>query len=64
MSHYYRLKPDINVVEDKVTFGTSGHRGSAFNRSFNEQHILAITQAVVDYRLKEGITGPLYLQPH
>lgn len=61
MSHYYRLKPDINVVEDKVTFGTSGHRGSAFNRSFNEQHILAITQAVVDYRLKEGITGPLYL---
>jgi phosphoglucomutase len=61
MSHYYRLKPDINVVEDKVTFGTSGHRGSAFNRSFNEQHILAITQAVVDYRLKVGITGPLYL---
>jgi phosphoglucomutase len=61
MSHYYRLKPDMNMVEEKVTFGTSGHRGSAFHRSFNEQHILAITQAVVDYRHGAGITGPLYL---
>lgn len=61
MSHYYRLTPNIELDEQKVTFGTSGHRGSAFNRSFNEAHILAITQAVVDYRHGAGITGPLYL---
>lgn len=61
MSHYYRLTPNLAVDEQRVTFGTSGHRGSAFNRSFNEAHILAITQAVVDYRHEAGITGPLYL---
>ncbi|MEC4724126.1 phosphoglucomutase (alpha-D-glucose-1,6-bisphosphate-dependent) [Shewanella sp. D64] len=61
MSHYYRLTPNLEMDEQKVTFGTSGHRGSAFKRSFNEAHILAITQAVVDYRSKAGITGPLYL---
>lgn len=61
MSLYYRLTPNLEMDEQKVTFGTSGHRGSAFKRSFNEAHILAITQAVVDYRSKAEITGPLYL---
>ncbi|MCL2919158.1 phosphoglucomutase (alpha-D-glucose-1,6-bisphosphate-dependent) [Shewanella litorisediminis] len=61
MSHYYRLLPDANDPAQKVSFGTSGHRGCAFHRSFNEQHILAIAQAVVDWRTQAGITGPLYL---
>lgn len=61
MSHYYRLMPDVKIDEQKVKFGTSGHRGSAFNLSFNEHHLLAITQAVVDHRNRAKITGPLYL---
>ncbi len=61
MSHYYRLTPDSKIDTQKVTFGTSGHRGCALSRSFNEQHILAIAQAVVDYRTDAGITGALYL---
>ena len=61
MSCYYSITPDINIVEQRVTFGTSGHRGCAFNGNFNEQHILAISQAVVDYRKSAGISGALYL---
>ncbi|WP_299792417.1 phosphoglucomutase (alpha-D-glucose-1,6-bisphosphate-dependent) [uncultured Shewanella sp.] len=61
MSCYYRISPDMQREEQRVSFGTSGHRGCAFNANFNEQHILAITQAVVDYRQGAGITGPLYL---
>ncbi len=53
--------PDLNVPTQRVAFGTSGHRGSAFNKSFNEAHILAITQAVCEYRAQAGITGPLFL---
>ena len=58
---YYDLKPDVSVPEQRVVFGTSGHRGSSFNRSFNEQHILAITQAIVEYRTAQGVTGPLFI---
>ncbi len=58
---YYLHRPDPRDPAQRVRFGTSGHRGSAFARSFNEAHILAITQAVVDYRREAGIQGPLYL---
>ncbi|MDP2833064.1 MAG: phosphoglucomutase (alpha-D-glucose-1,6-bisphosphate-dependent) [Pseudomonadota bacterium] len=57
----YRNQPDVSVATQRVAFGTSGHRGSAFNLSFNEAHILAITQAVCEYRAGAGITGPLFL---
>ncbi len=59
ISHYYRLAPDVSELSQKVTFGTSGHRGCAFNKSFNEKHILAIVQATVDYRQNVGINGPM-----
>ena len=58
---YYTEKPDINLREQRVTFGTSGHRGTSFKRSFNEVHIVAVAQAIYEYRTKENITGPLYL---
>ncbi len=58
---YYQNKPDPNIPEHRVAFGTSGHRGSSFNTSFNEDHVLAISQAICDYRVKAGITGPLFL---
>jgi len=58
---YYDEKPDPSVTEERVAFGTSGHRGSSFKRSFNENHILAITQAICDYRKQHGIGGPLFL---
>ena len=58
---YYTEKPDSTVREQRVSFGTSGHRGSSLKRSFNEAHILAITQAICEYRKKERTTGPLYL---
>lgn len=62
MTAYYVLEPDVHTHADhKVSFGTSGHRGSALNCSFNEPHVLAICQAVADYRKKNGITGPLFL---
>lgn len=57
---YYDNKPDANIAEQKVTFGTSGHRGNSFKSSFNENHVLAISQAICDYRQHAGITGPLY----
>ncbi|WP_019180807.1 phosphoglucomutase (alpha-D-glucose-1,6-bisphosphate-dependent) [Microbacterium yannicii] len=58
---YYDLSPDPNVPEQRVAFGTSGHRGSSLSSSFNETHILATTQAIVDYRRGQGIEGPLFL---
>ena len=57
---YYALIPDPSVPAQRVAFGTSGHRGSAFDTTFNEWHVLAITQAICDYRRSQGITGPLY----
>ena len=58
---YYDLKPDVSIPEQRVAFGTSGHRGSSLSTSFNEDHILATTQAIVDYRTSQGISGPLFL---
>src|SRR5256885_989973 len=58
---YYIEVPDSSVPEQQVTFGTSGHRGSAFEKTFNEWHILAITQAVCLYRKQQKIDGPLFL---
>jgi phosphoglucomutase len=58
---YYTDVPDASVPEQRVAFGTSGHRGSAFANTFNEWHILAISQAICDYRKRQGIGGPLFL---
>jgi phosphoglucomutase len=58
---YYDRKPDASVPAQRVVFGTSGHRGSSLSTSFNEDHILATTQAIVDYRNAQGIAGPLFL---
>jgi len=58
---YYDRVPDPGVAAERVAFGTSGHRGSSLTKSFNENHILATTQAIVDYRAAQGITGPLFL---
>ncbi len=58
---YYTESADASVAEQRVAFGTSGHRGSSLNHSFNESHILAITQAICDYRKAQKITGPLFL---
>ncbi len=58
---YYAVHPDPDDVGQRVSFGTSGHRGSAFTATFNEDHILAATQAICDYRSGHGIDGPLYL---
>ena len=57
----YRNSPDLNDPTQRVAFGTSGHRGSAINGSFNEAHILAVAQAVAEYRKEAGIAGPLFL---
>ncbi|MDR3710246.1 MAG: phosphoglucomutase (alpha-D-glucose-1,6-bisphosphate-dependent) [Capsulimonadaceae bacterium] len=61
VSAYYTRTPDVADPAQAVAFGTSGHRGSSLKGSFNEQHIVAITQAIVEARAAEGITGPLYL---
>jgi len=58
---YYAEIPDPSVASQRVAFGTSGHRGSAFDRAFNEWHILAITQGICEYRKKQGTDGPLFL---
>ncbi len=58
---YITDKPDPAIQAQRVSFGTSGHRGSSFKKSFNESHVLAITQAVCDYRISRKTTGPLYL---
>ncbi len=61
LAAYADLKPDPGVPEQRVAFGTSGHRGSSFARSFNEWHILAISQAICEYRHSKGIDGPLFI---
>ena len=58
---YYDRTPDVDAPDQLVSFGTSGHRGSAFRGSFNEAHVVAITQAICDYRRGQGIDGPLYM---
>ena len=58
---YYDRKPDMSDPQQRVSFGTSGHRGTPFNATFTEAHILAITQAICDYRQAQGITGPLFM---
>jgi phosphoglucomutase len=58
---YYERRPDVDDPAQRVSFGTSGHRGSSLRGSFNEAHILAITQAICEYRQGEGIDGPLYV---
>jgi phosphoglucomutase len=58
---YFSGKPDPTLPSQRVTFGTSGHRGSAFNNAFNEAHILAISQALCDHRRRIGIDGPLFI---
>ena len=61
ISSYYTGHPDFSDATQRVDFGTSGHRGSSFKNSFNEDHILAITQAICYYRKERGINGPLFL---
>ncbi|MFJ6002112.1 phosphoglucomutase (alpha-D-glucose-1,6-bisphosphate-dependent) [Arthrobacter sp. NPDC092385] len=58
---YFELTPDLGDPAQRVAFGTSGHRGSSLKSSFNEGHIAAITQAIVEYRAGQGITGPLFM---
>jgi phosphoglucomutase len=61
LAAYFDLHPDASVPAQRVAFGTSGHRGSSFERSFNEWHVLAISQAICEFRKHKGIDGPLYL---
>ena len=58
---YYTRKPDVSDPAQRVSFGTSGHRGSAFKNSFNEDHILAVSQAICKYRKSKGFSGPLFM---
>jgi len=61
LAAYHDLKPDPSVPEQKVAFGTSGHRGSSLDRSFNEWHVLAVAQAICDYRAQVGVDGPVFI---
>lgn len=61
VSAYYTHKPNVSVLMQQVSFGTSGHRGTSLENSFNEDHVLAISQAICEYRKSEGIDGPLYV---
>jgi phosphoglucomutase len=61
MTAYFSGQPDLAVPSQRVAFGTSGHRGSAINNAFNEAHIVAISQALCDYRRQSGIDGPLFM---
>ncbi len=61
ISEYYLNKPDMSDKTQRVAFGTSGHRGSSLNSAFTESHILAVSQAIADYRTLNGITGPLFI---
>ena len=61
VSKYYADAPDPSIASQRVAFGTSGHRGSSFDRTFNEAHVLAITQAICDYRIQNRIDGPLFV---
>src|SRR5262245_24016817 len=58
---YFERRPELDDPSQRVSFGTSGHRGSSLSGSFNETHILAITQAICDYRLSQGTNGPLFM---
>jgi phosphoglucomutase len=61
VSAYYTHRPDVDEPGHRVVFGTSGHRGSSLNNSFNEDHILAISQAICEYRTSQKINGPLFM---
>lgn len=61
LAAYYELEPDVNVPDQRVVFGTSGHRGSSLDYAFNEAHIVATTAAIVEYRTSQGINGPLFI---
>src|SRR5438128_4306535 len=61
VADYYGRKPNLEDPQQRVSFGTSGHRGSPFDGSFTEAHILAMTQAICDYRRSQGIDGPLFM---
>lgn len=61
LSAYYEIEPDVNNPAQKVVFGTSGHRGSSLDGAFNEAHIVATTQAIVEYRASQGFDGPLFI---
>ena len=61
ISLYYETQPDVENPDQKVVFGTSGHRGTSLNNSFTEDHIMAIAQAICEYRTEQGITGPLFI---
>ncbi|MBN1450403.1 MAG: phosphoglucomutase, alpha-D-glucose phosphate-specific, partial [Anaerolineales bacterium] len=61
ISAYYTRQPDPGISEQRVAFGTSGHRGSSLSNTFNEAHILAISQAICELRKAQGISGPLYI---
>src|SRR5690242_8495979 len=58
---YYQRKPDVSDPQQLVSFGTSGHRGTPFDGSFTEAHILAITQALCEFRKSKGVAGPLFM---
>ncbi|KQU02677.1 phosphoglucomutase [Rhodococcus sp. Leaf7] len=61
VTSYYTVTPDVDDPDQQVVFGTSGHRGSSLDGAFNEDHIIATTQAIVEYRASQGTTGPLFL---
>ncbi len=61
VTQYYALQPDPAIASQRVAFGTSGHRGSSFDCSFNEAHVLAITQSICEYRIRNGVDGPLFV---
>ena len=61
MAAYYLNTPDMDDPAQRVSFGTSGHRGTSLNGSFTESHIVAISQAIAEYRVKNNITGPLFI---
>lgn len=61
VTSYYTVTPDVDDPDQQVVFGTSGHRGSSLDGAFNEDHIVATTQAIVEYRASQGTTGPLFL---
>ena len=61
VSDYYTISPDPAVSAQRVQFGTSGHRGTSSRATFNEAHILAVSQAICEYRRDQGITGPMFV---
>jgi phosphoglucomutase len=61
VAEYYTRRPDPAVRDERVSFGTSGHRGSSVHGAFNEHHLLAITQAICEYRRGAGIDGPVFV---